>query len=91
MGTWICAPGHPRASGADVHPHPTPQRNKKDPAKHEKMKEVVDLCKQHIEECENLEKRRFNEKFSADRVELMKGKRADALPSPLPPLMCMEG
>lgn len=34
------------------------------------QREVCDLCKHHIEECENLEKRRQNDAYAADRVEL---------------------
>ncbi|KAJ3408758.1 hypothetical protein HDV05_004767 [Chytridiales sp. JEL 0842] len=42
----------------------------------EQHKEILDLVKQHIEEVENLEKRRFNEGFALDRSELMSGGRA---------------
>ncbi|KAL7753703.1 hypothetical protein RI367_000634 [Sorochytrium milnesiophthora] len=33
-------------------------------------KEIVKLCHQHLEECENLDKARFNEKMAGDRVNL---------------------
>lgn len=36
-------------------------------------REVVELCKQHITEVEDLEQRRFAEKLGADRGELLKG------------------
>jgi hypothetical protein len=39
----------------------------------EQHKEILELVKQHIEEVENLEKRRFNEGFALDRAELMAG------------------
>ncbi|KAJ3092779.1 hypothetical protein HK102_003042 [Quaeritorhiza haematococci] len=38
-----------------------------------RRREIVQLCFQHIEECENLEKRRFNEKAGVDRLELLRG------------------
>lgn len=34
-------------------------------------KQTVELCKQHIEECENLEKRRGLESHANDRIELL--------------------
>ncbi|KAL2911437.1 hypothetical protein HK105_209088 [Polyrhizophydium stewartii] len=42
----------------------------KNPEKVAEHKEVLELCKQHIEECENLEKRKQNEAYAADRSEL---------------------
>ncbi|KAJ3189333.1 hypothetical protein HDU85_002962 [Gaertneriomyces sp. JEL0708] len=39
-------------------------------------KETLDLCQRHIEELENLEKRRFNDQYGEARVELLSGARA---------------
>ena len=36
-------------------------------------KEISDLCKSHIEECENMEKKRSNDVYTSDRVELLSG------------------
>ncbi|KAJ3369842.1 hypothetical protein GGF31_004914 [Allomyces arbusculus] len=36
-------------------------------------KEIVKLCQSHLEECENLDKARFNDKMAADRVNLFSG------------------
>lgn len=36
-------------------------------------KEIVKLCYQHLEECENLDKARFNDKMAGDRVNLFSG------------------
>ncbi|KAJ3331278.1 hypothetical protein HDU76_003613 [Blyttiomyces sp. JEL0837] len=44
--------------------------------KFEQRKEVLDLTLKHIEEVENLEKRRFNEGYAIDRAELMAGGKA---------------
>ncbi|KAH6595083.1 hypothetical protein BASA50_006070 [Batrachochytrium salamandrivorans] len=46
------------------------KKKPKDPEKVAKHKEILDLCKQHVEECESLEKRRQADGFAADRVEL---------------------
>ncbi|KAI8818903.1 uncharacterized protein EV422DRAFT_535864 [Fimicolochytrium jonesii] len=54
------------------------RKKKKDPesvANLAQRREILDLCQKHIEECENLEKRRFNEGHVADRSELLAGAR----------------
>ena len=53
-----------------------PQAAKKAPKDPELLKarqEILQLCQQHIEELENLEKRKFNEAYMADRADLMSG------------------
>ncbi|KAJ1562025.1 hypothetical protein HK096_002395 [Nowakowskiella sp. JEL0078] len=47
------------------------QKKQKNPEQLAERKEILDLCTKHIEECESLEKRQFNENFSHDRVELL--------------------
>jgi hypothetical protein len=47
--------------------------------------ETVELCFQHIEELDNLEKRRFNEKMGVDREDLMKSDGTGAGPGPRRP------
>ncbi|KAI9145633.1 hypothetical protein BKA69DRAFT_1048758 [Paraphysoderma sedebokerense] len=42
-------------------------------------KEIVKLCFMHLEECQNLDNSRFNDKFAADRADLFAG--GSALPS----------
>ncbi|KAJ3197040.1 hypothetical protein HK101_006503 [Irineochytrium annulatum] len=52
------------------------KKNMKDPEKLEKVeqrKEILDLINKHIEEVENLEKRRINEGYTLDRTELLSG------------------
>ncbi|KAJ3043709.1 hypothetical protein HDV00_004482 [Rhizophlyctis rosea] len=51
------------------------KRPPKDPAQLKDRQEVLQLCQQHIEELENLEKRKFNEAYTADRVDLLGGAR----------------
>ncbi|KAJ3122229.1 WD repeat-containing protein 34 [Nowakowskiella sp. JEL0407] len=43
----------------------------KDPQQLADRKEVLELCNKHIEECEALEKHKFNEEYAADRKELL--------------------
>ncbi|KAI9208055.1 uncharacterized protein BJ171DRAFT_490106 [Polychytrium aggregatum] len=43
----------------------------KDQEQLQERKEIVTLCQQHIEECENLEKKRFNEGHGVERVALL--------------------
>lgn len=45
----------------------------KDPEQLKARQEILQLCQQHIEELENLEKRKFNEAYMADRADLMGG------------------
>ncbi|KAJ3013290.1 hypothetical protein HKX48_005836, partial [Thoreauomyces humboldtii] len=50
------------------------RRKKKDPeaqAHLAQRREILELCQKHIEECENLEKRKFNESYTEARVELL--------------------
>ncbi|KAJ3049467.1 hypothetical protein HK097_009546 [Rhizophlyctis rosea] len=66
----------------------------KDPEQLKARQEILQLCQQHIEELENLEKRKFNDAYMADRADLMsgasrqthyasgKGKGADEAPDP---------
>ncbi|KAI8590743.1 hypothetical protein BDZ88DRAFT_446240 [Geranomyces variabilis] len=52
------------------------RKKKKDPegvAHLAQRKEILELCQKHIEECENLEKRKFNDAFVAERTELLSG------------------
>ncbi|KAJ3261787.1 hypothetical protein HK103_004738 [Boothiomyces macroporosus] len=49
------------------------KKKPKDPAKVAEHKEIVQLCKQHIEEVEHLEKRRIADAHAGDRVELLNG------------------
>ncbi|KAJ3277059.1 hypothetical protein HDV01_000111 [Terramyces sp. JEL0728] len=46
---------------------------REDPAKVAEHKEIVQLCKQHIEEVEQLEKRRVADTHAGERVELLNG------------------
>ncbi|RKO94094.1 hypothetical protein BDK51DRAFT_18899, partial [Blyttiomyces helicus] len=48
----------------------------KDPERLAERKEILELCQKHIEELENLEKRRFNDGYTENRVELLSGGRA---------------
>ncbi|KAJ3294387.1 hypothetical protein HK104_003634 [Borealophlyctis nickersoniae] len=53
-------------------------QKKKDPEREARLRErreVLTICQQHIEELENLEKRKFNEAYAADRVDLLSGGR----------------
>lgn len=43
-------------------------------------REILDLCQKHIEECENLEKRRFNAVHTDARVELLQGAQRPGYP-----------
>ncbi|KAI8855202.1 hypothetical protein BC829DRAFT_378340 [Chytridium lagenaria] len=45
----------------------------KEPEKLEERKEIQDLIMKHIDEVENLEKRRFNDNYALDRTELLTG------------------
>ncbi|KAJ3326013.1 hypothetical protein HDV06_002398 [Boothiomyces sp. JEL0866] len=49
------------------------KKKPKDPAKVAEHKEIVQLCKQHIEEVEHLEKRRIADAHAGERVELLNG------------------
>ena len=49
------------------------RKKPKDPEKLAEHKEVLELCKQHIEECENLERRKQTDAYTSDRVELLSG------------------
>ncbi|KAJ3340020.1 hypothetical protein HDU93_007569 [Gonapodya sp. JEL0774] len=52
------------------------RKNKKDPAALQRIterKEIVDLVFKHLEECETLEKKRFNDKVSGERTALLTG------------------
>ncbi|KXS20174.1 hypothetical protein M427DRAFT_94601 [Gonapodya prolifera JEL478] len=58
------------------------EERKKDAAAQQRAserKEIVDLVFKHIEECETLEKKRFNDKVSGERVTLMTGAGAGAI------------
>ncbi|KAI9100378.1 hypothetical protein DFS34DRAFT_578611 [Phlyctochytrium arcticum] len=41
-------------------------------------KEILELCQRHIEEVENLEKRKFNDQYTDARVELLRGNQGGA-------------
>ncbi|KAJ8331471.1 hypothetical protein QVD99_001739 [Batrachochytrium dendrobatidis] len=49
------------------------KKRPKDPALVAEHKEILELCKQHVDECENLEKRRQADGYAADRIELFSG------------------
>eukprot|EP00842_Homolaphlyctis_polyrhiza_P001101 jgi/Hompol1/1992/HPOL_002113-RA len=49
------------------------KKKPKDPEKIAEHREIFTLCQQHIEECENLEKRRQADAYAADRLELFSG------------------
>ncbi|KAJ3111330.1 hypothetical protein HDU96_005787 [Phlyctochytrium bullatum] len=49
------------------------KKKPKDPEKLEERKEIHDLILKHIDEVENLEKRRFNDNYALDRTELLTG------------------
>ncbi|KAJ3220261.1 hypothetical protein HDU67_003276 [Dinochytrium kinnereticum] len=52
------------------------KKNTKDPEKLEERKEIHDLITKHIDEVENLEKRRLNDNYALDRTELLVGGKA---------------
>lgn len=58
------------------------KKKPKNPEKIAEHKETLELCKQHIEECENLEKRRTNDAYANDRVELLAGGGGGGMYSP---------
>ncbi|KAJ2999542.1 hypothetical protein HDV02_002689 [Globomyces sp. JEL0801] len=47
------------------------KKKQKEPEKVAQHKEIVELCKQHIEEVENLEKRKLNDAHVSERVDLL--------------------
>ncbi|KAI8921909.1 hypothetical protein DFJ77DRAFT_3346 [Powellomyces hirtus] len=52
------------------------RKKKKDPESQGHLaqrREILELCQKHIEECENLEKRKFNDAFTEQRTELLSG------------------
>jgi predicted nucleic acid-binding Zn-ribbon protein len=53
------------------------KKKQKDPTKLETYKETMELCKQHLEEVEGLEKRRALETNTANRVNLLQGTNTD--------------
>lgn len=60
------------------------RKKKKDKdGKHAEHKECLELCKQHIDECENLEKRKHLDATNADRTELLSGAPVNKYNSPI--------
>ncbi|KAJ3109255.1 hypothetical protein HDU97_007749 [Phlyctochytrium planicorne] len=49
------------------------KKNIKEPEKFEERKEIHELIMRHVEEVDNLEKRRFNDGYALDRTELLAG------------------
>jgi hypothetical protein len=47
------------------------RKKKKDPEKIKDHRDTLELCKLHIEECENLEKRKQLDSYQQERAELM--------------------